>query len=72
MKISCPQGIVEIEQAQHNYEGVNQKNAVRIQIRLAIENHLKKQFEMLDNGQQIKVLSLFFVDKVIKIRDYSL
>lgn len=71
LKISCPQGIIEIEQTKHNYEGVNQNNAVRIQIRLAIENHLKKQFEMLDKGQYIKVLSLFFVDKVIKIRDYS-
>ncbi len=71
LKISCPQGIIEIEQQKHNYTGVNQNNAVRIQISLAIENHLKKQFAMLDKGQKIKVLSLFFVDRVIKIRDYS-
>ncbi|WNF38093.1 DEAD/DEAH box helicase family protein [Bacillaceae bacterium IKA-2] len=42
---------------------------IRIQIRLAIKSHLDKQFQMLDRGEKIKVLSLFFIDSVVKVRD---
>lgn len=41
----------------------------RIQIREAIKAHLEK--EQLLFAQGIKVLSLFFIDEVVKYRDYS-
>lgn len=41
----------------------------RIQIREVIRAHLDKERELF--GQGIKVLSLFFIDEVVKYRDYS-
>lgn len=41
----------------------------RIQIREAIKAHLEKEQVLFSQG--IKVLSLFFIDEVIKYRDYS-
>lgn len=41
----------------------------RIQIREAIRAHLEKEQRLFAQG--IKVLSLFFIDEVIKYRDYS-
>ena len=41
----------------------------RIQIREAIKVHLEKERFLFSQG--IKVLSLFFIDKVVKYRDYS-
>ncbi len=41
----------------------------RIQIRETIEAHLEKEKELFSQG--IKVLSLFFIDEVVKYRDYS-
>ena len=49
----------------------NSKEIVRIQIRLAIQSHLEKQLAILKAGRQIKVLTLFFVDSVAKVRDHS-
>jgi len=43
--------------------------ATRVQIRIAIKTHLDKQFAILDEGKEIKALSLFFIDSVKKIRD---
>jgi type III restriction enzyme len=41
----------------------------RIQIRETIESHIEKEEENFSKG--IKTLSLFFIDEVIKYRDYS-
>ena len=41
----------------------------RIQIREVIRSHLTKERELF--GQGIKVLSLFFIDQVVKYRDYD-
>jgi len=41
----------------------------RIQIREAIRAHLEKEKDLF--AQDIKVLSLFFIDEVVKYRDYS-
>lgn len=41
----------------------------RIQIREAIKAHLEKEKQLFADG--IKVLSLFFIDEVVKYRDYS-
>ena len=45
------------------------ERAKRIQIRLAIECHFEKQWELLDAGHDIKALTLFFIDEVSKVRD---
>lgn len=42
---------------------------MRVQIRDAIEEHLKKEMQVKDKG--IKVLSLFFIDKVANYRYYD-
>ncbi|MBO6036065.1 MAG: DEAD/DEAH box helicase family protein [Acetobacter sp.] len=41
----------------------------RLQIRITIEEHLKKELRLTPKG--IKVLSLFFIDKVKNYRDYD-
>lgn len=41
----------------------------RIQIREVVRAHLDKERELFARG--IKVLSLFFIDEVVKYRDYS-
>lgn len=43
----------------------------RAQIRKTIEEHLDKQLEFLKQGKEIKVLSLFFIDKVSNYRVYG-
>jgi type III restriction enzyme len=48
---------------------ITDNEAIRIQIRLAIENHYKKQAMILNKGYKIKALTLFFVDSVSKVRD---
>ncbi|MCQ2011181.1 DEAD/DEAH box helicase family protein [Sporolactobacillus sp. STSJ-5] len=46
-----------------------EEETIRIQIRLAIKNHLEKQYELLKAGYSLKVLTLFFIDAVNKFRD---
>ncbi len=48
---------------------VADKDIKRAQIRRTIENHLQRQLELAPRG--IKVLSLFFIDKVEKYRLYD-
>lgn len=48
---------------------VNEDEIKRIQIRKTIEEHLDKEYRLTDKG--IKVLSLFFIDKVANYRDYD-
>ena len=43
----------------------------RAQIRKTIEEHLNKQLEFFKQGKDIKVLSLFFIDKVANYRVYG-
>lgn len=45
------------------------KDIIKLQIRLAIKNHFEKQIEILENGEKIKGLTLFFIDKVINVRN---
>jgi type III restriction enzyme len=49
--------------------GVNEDEYKRLQIRKTIEEHLNKELKLAPLG--IKVLSLFFIDKVANYRDYS-
>ena len=48
---------------------VTESTIRRIQIREAIRAHLEKEQRLFPQG--IKVLSLFFIDEVVKYRDYS-
>lgn len=48
---------------------LNEKDIRRIQIREAIKAHLDKEKQLF--AQDIKVLSLFFIDEVAKYRDYG-
>jgi len=48
---------------------VNEASLRRIQIREAIKAHFDKEQALFQQG--IKVLTLFFIDEVIKYRDYS-
>jgi len=68
LKIATPNGFFELDQDTSNKD-VTQAEAVRIQVRLAIENHLDKQFEILDAGREVKALTLFFIDAVKMVRD---
>lgn len=68
LKIATSSGSFELDEGTSNKE-VTQEEAVRIQIRLAIENHLDKQFDILDAGVDVKALTLFFIDAVKMVRD---
>ena len=48
---------------------VNEQDIRRIQIRETIKSHLDKEKQLFAQG--IKVLSLFFIDEVVKYRDYD-
>ncbi|SAY39386.1 type III restriction-modification system endonuclease [Candidatus Synechococcus spongiarum] len=48
---------------------VSERDIRRIQIRETIKAHLDKEKQLFAKG--IKVLSLFFIDKVVKYRDYN-
>ncbi len=48
---------------------VDEKHVRRIQIRETIKTHIEKERIMFSKG--IKVLSLFFIDEVVKYRDYA-
>lgn len=48
---------------------VTEDSKRRIQIREVIRSHIAKERELFSQG--IKVLSLFFIDEVVKYRDYS-
>jgi type III restriction enzyme len=58
--------IVELGQA---IGGVNEDERKRLQIRKTIEEHLEKELRLTKRG--IKVLSLFFIDKVANYRWYD-
>ncbi|MFH1653177.1 MAG: DEAD/DEAH box helicase family protein [Pseudomonadota bacterium] len=48
---------------------VDEEHVRRIQIRETIKSHIEKERIMFSKG--IKVLSLFFIDEVVKYRDYD-
>jgi type III restriction enzyme len=48
---------------------VSERDIRRIQIRETIKAHLDKERQLFVQG--VKVLSLFFIDEVVKYRDYT-
>ncbi len=67
LKIAQTSEFTELQLGQST-DDIQPDEAIRIQIKLTIEKHLDKQFAILDSGKQIKVLSLFFIDAVNKVR----
>ena len=53
LKISSANGDIELELGESNKK-MEDKEIVRIQISLAIDNHFKKQFEILEEGKKIR------------------
>lgn len=70
LKIGTGDNIIELAIGENN-SGLNESETIRIQIRLAIKSHLEKQYKILKKGYDIKVLTLFFIDAVNKIRDVT-
>lgn len=70
LKIAEKDNIIELIVGRSTYE-ITANEAVRIQIRLAISSHFQKQSRIFKKGKKIKVLTLFFVDSVSKVRDNS-
>ncbi|WP_039901273.1 DEAD/DEAH box helicase family protein [Leptotrichia sp. oral taxon 879] len=68
LKIVSVNGDIELKLGESNKK-LEDKEIIRIQINLAIANHFKKQFEILEEGKRIKSLTLFFIDEVKKVRD---
>lgn len=60
--------VIEIEKGEAETP-FTEADIIRLQIRIAIESHLKQQFKLLDDRKKIKALSLFFIDKVKKVRN---
>ena len=68
LKIASVNGDIELKLGESNKK-MEDKEIIRIQINLAIDNHFEKQFEILEEGKRIKGLTLFFIDEVKKVRD---
>ncbi len=70
LSIATKEGFFALDMGHSNHE-IEKNEAVRIQIRLAIQNHFTKQIDMIRKGRKIKALTLFFIDSVDKVRDDS-
>ncbi|MDZ7925077.1 MAG: hypothetical protein U5M23_13735 [Marinagarivorans sp.] len=55
---------------QQEKDGVHQ-DVMKEQIRQTVEEHFKKERNLLKQGLQVKVLSLFFIDKVANYKYYD-
>lgn len=68
LQISKADGeILWIDEGKSNDE-IDHAVAVEKQMEIAIRTHIQKQAEILASGKKIKVLTLFFVDSVSKVR----
>lgn len=54
-----------------SHNGLDDLQATRIQIRIAIATHFDKQISIIKAGKNIKALTLFFVDSVKNVRDFD-
>lgn len=68
LKIITSTGEIYLKLGESNNK-VDNKEAIRIQIRLAIQSHFEKQLSILKKNKLIKILTLFFIDEVNKVRD---
>ena len=71
LQISKADGdILWIEEGKSNDE-IEHSVAIEKQMEIAIRAHIQKQADILASGKKIKVLTLFFVDSVAKVRGDS-
>lgn len=71
LQISKDDGdILWLEETKSNDE-IDHAVAVEKQMEIAIRAHIQKQADILASGRKIKVLTLFFVDSVAKVRGDS-
>ncbi|MFI3205708.1 MAG: DEAD/DEAH box helicase family protein [Clostridia bacterium] len=68
LRISSDSGEINLNIGE-SYNGLDDIQAVRIQIRLAIHSHFEKQISIIKADKNIKAITLFFVDAVKNIRD---
>jgi type III restriction enzyme len=68
LKIGHKEGVLVLKEGENNYN-LDELDLIRILIRLTIQTHLTKQLKILEKGYKIKVLSLFFIDRVKNFRD---
>lgn len=54
-----------------NIGGISRDTYQRIQIRKTITEHLNKELELAGRDKKVKVLSLFFIDRVSNFRSYD-
>ena len=57
--------------AEGQSKGGLSESIMRAQIERTVVNHLEKQLQILQTTKNIKVLSLFFIDKVVNYRAYD-
>ncbi len=68
LQISTDTGdILYLDEGESN-DKANHSSVVEKQMKIAIKTHIQKQAEILACGRKIKVLTLFFVDSVAKVR----
>lgn len=60
-------GLLSFDEGSSNDEA-DHSAAVEKQMEIAIRAHIQKQAEILASGKKIKVLTLFFIDSVAKVR----
>lgn len=68
LKIGHGDSVLVLKEGENNYN-LDELDIIRILIRLTIQTHLAKQLKILEKGYKIKVLSLFFIDRVKNFRD---
>lgn len=68
LQISTDSGEIFCVAEGKSNDEVDHDVAVEKQMEIAIKAHIKKQAEILNSGKKIKVLTLFFVDSVAKVR----
>lgn len=68
LQISTDSGEIFCVAEGKSNDAVDHDVAVEKQMEIAIKAHIKKQAEILNSGKKIKVLTLFFVDSVAKVR----
>ncbi len=50
------------------YTPFTESKLIRNQMKIAIQSHFEQQYKLLKSGKEIKALSLFFIDRVYKVR----
>lgn len=70
MELSTPYGEYNLKPGDEAY-GVNPDELKRLMIRRTIKEHLHKEMRFAEQKKPIKVLSLFFVDRVDNYRQYD-